>query len=426
MRDRDGGAHVLAYDPHTSELKREDGPGHWVDAVPPAAPKDWQAVTRVSPESPGRKTGAVKRLKIQLGLACNMGCSYCLQKDEVQHGTATGTIASKRFLAGLDRWLTGSPERIEFWGGEPLLYWHKIEILAPALRQRFPDAKFVVITNGTLLDDYKADCLWGWGFSIGVSHDGPGQHVRGPDPFDDPRNGEALMRAIRRFGEAGRGSINAVLSPASYDAAAVTRWFCERLAPDGGWDVPVAFEGVVHDYAVTEEGHSSAAFTPEQLAHLTRTLSIHLINGEVPGLADRVSRLIGSLLDRRPSSALGQKCGMDRPDQIAVDLLGNVTTCQNTGALGRHRIGHIGALDKVALNSAWHWSHREECSSCPVLQSCAGSCMYQDGDQWANSCNAEFAFNAAIFAAALFHLTGLVLTRIEGAMIRPKLALRAA
>ncbi|BBI61648.1 hypothetical protein HSBAA_29540 [Vreelandella sulfidaeris] len=44
------------------------------------------------------------------------------------------------FLDGLNDWLVGQPQRIEFWGGEPLVYWKKLKLLVPALRERFPDS----------------------------------------------------------------------------------------------------------------------------------------------------------------------------------------------------------------------------------------------------------------------------------------------
>jgi hypothetical protein len=38
---------------------------------------------------------------------------------------------------------------------------------------------------------------------------------------------------------------------------------------------------------------------------------------------------------------------MDSPDAIAVDLRGNVMTCQNTGAKGAHKIGHVADFDAI-------------------------------------------------------------------------------
>ncbi len=70
---------------------------------------------------------------------------------------------------------------------------------------------------------------------------------------------------------------------------------------------------------------------------------------------------------------------MDRPDAIAVDLGGNVMTCQNTGAKGAHVIGHVADFESIALDTATHFAFRVECMACPVVQLCKGSCMFLGG-----------------------------------------------
>ena len=131
------------------------------------------------------------------------------------------------------------------------------------------------------------------------------------------------------------------------------------------------------------------------------------------GLGERLKEFTRSLVERRPVTALGQKCGMDREDDIAVDLLGNVMTCQNTGAKGVHKIGHVEAFEEIALDTATHFAFRPECMACPVVQLCKGSCMFLEGEFFAQSCRNEYAYNLGILRAALYHLTGLMLARVE-------------
>jgi uncharacterized protein len=110
---------------------------------------------------------------------------------------------------------------------------------------------------------------------------------------------------------------------------------------------------------------------------------------------------------------------MDRADQLAVDLSGQVMTCQNTGAKGRHGIGSLAAVDAIRLDTAWHWSHRECCNHCPVLQLCKGGCMFLEDELFAQSCENEFHYNRAILAGVIKYVTGLELERIEGDVRRP-------
>ena len=97
---------------------------------------------------------------------------------------------------------------------------------------------------------------------------------------------------------------------------------------------------------------------------------------------------VNSLRFKRPASSLGQKCGMDRSDSIAVDLKGNVLTCQNVSATAAapngqsHCIGHTSQMQEVALTSATHWSHRKECPACPVLPVSKVACIFLPGTLW--------------------------------------------
>jgi uncharacterized protein len=67
---------------------------------------------------------------------------------------------------------------------------------------------------------------------------------------------------------------------------------------------------------------------------------------------------------------------------------------------------------RLSLNTATHFAFRPECMACPVVQLCKGSCMFLEGDFFAQSCANEFAFNMGIMMAAIWHLTGMVVTAI--------------
>lgn len=406
---------VLNYDPHTSRLTEND-----FDLFPIRIPdseddpfkiipyKNYDNVPdaiAISPTNPGIKTSAPERLKISLGLGCNYTCSYCLQATHVNDAKATSTLDADKFLKNLDIWLDGSNlKKIEFWGGEPFLYWHKIKVLAPALKEKFPQVRFGTVSNGSLLTKEIIDELADWGFGMAVSHDGPGQHLRGPDPFEEQSDFAEILHYARE--KLTNFSINAVITPVHADPQAVIDWFGEK-----GFVGCVNFEGVVHDY-----GGENAKFPREVLPYFTVMLVDRLMSGlgtQVPMFRSKIEEAMSSIANRRPSRILGQKCGMDKPDELAVDLKGNVTTCQNVGPKGKHHLGHVSRLDKVKLASSHHWSTRKECPTCPVLQLCKGACMYQEGEQFASSCDAEFAYNLAFLVVAIQLLTNSVVDHIS-------------
>ncbi len=134
----------------------------------------------------------------------------------------------------------------------------------------------------------------------------------------------------------------------------------------------------------------------------------------------RIMDFVQSIRTARPASSLGQKCGMDKPDNLAVDLHGKVLTCQNVSAAATapngqpHQIGHLSNLQAVKMRSATHWSHRPDCPSCPVLQLCKGSCMFLQGPLWDAGCDAAYSDNVPFLAAAIEYLTGCIPYFIEG------------
>lgn len=393
LEARDGSRHHVRYNPHTSEC----------DGLPlPVNPGTFAQVARVAKDKPLGKSRAPRILKIQLGLSCNYTCSYCSQTFQIADATVSKLADVEHFLTQLDGWITDAPEKIELWGGEPFLYWAKIKRLIPALAERFPAARFSIVTNGSLLSREKLDFIAKHDIEITISHDGPGQHLRGPDPLDDPdkRRWIEILLAERPA----KTGFNAVLTRGHHDLRALRAWFAEKVGPD----IFVGLEGVVNVYdAATAVG--TGRFEPSDLNSLTRSIFEALVvDPDAFGLGERINAFYASIQRRRPIEALGQKCGMDRVDTIAVDLRGNVMTCQNTGAKGNHKIGHVGDFDAIALNTATHFAFRPECMSCPVVQLCQGSCMFLEGEFFAQSCANEFAFNFGIMMAAIYHLTGAV------------------
>jgi uncharacterized protein len=110
---------------------------------------------------------------------------------------------------------------------------------------------------------------------------------------------------------------------------------------------------------------------------------------------------------------------MDDEHVLAVDLRGNVMTCQNVSSLetGKNGESHLGGnlddYDNVAIKTSTHWSKREECPKCPVLHLCKGACMFLDKKFWDISCANAYSDNVALFALAIQAMTGYIPTLIK-------------
>ncbi|MFM7008304.1 MAG: radical SAM protein [Betaproteobacteria bacterium] len=355
-------------------------------------------------------------LKISLGLSCNYACEYCSQRF-VARNDETNPEDVADFMDSLDNWVLSPPEAIEFWGGEPLVYIKTMRPLAEALRKKYPQARFSVITNGSLLNVDLIQWLDDLGFAVSVSHDGPGQHVRGPDPLADPPTRKAILDLYQRLAPQGRFSFNAMLNRSNQSRSAIQAFFTELT---GDPKVMIGEGGFVDAYDVGGEALSlrSGEF------HSFRRQSFKDIrqgkSDRIASVRDRMMSFVNSIRFNRPASSLGQKCGMDKSDSIAVDLKGNVLTCQNVSALSTapngesHRIGNVRDLTSVELRTSTHWSKREGCPKCPVLHICKGACMFLEGPLWEKSCDNAYSDALPIFTAGIEFLTGLIPVHIEG------------
>jgi uncharacterized protein len=139
--------------------------------------------------------------------------------------------------------------KIEFWGGEPIVYWKTFKPLAEAIKEKFSswerEPVLSVITNGSILS--KEICMWLYymGFSVAISHDGPGQHVRGPDPFDDPDQKKIILDFYKTMKKQGRLSFNPMLNARNMSRKEIFNWFVELT---GDPTVELGEGGIVDAY----------------------------------------------------------------------------------------------------------------------------------------------------------------------------------
>ncbi|CAN1541724.1 COG0535 Predicted Fe-S oxidoreductases [Burkholderiaceae bacterium] len=402
---------ILFYDNQNSELINSEGRS----LVSQLQVTQHTTAPVTSRDTPLGKTSP-RILKISLGLSCNYECEYCSQRF-VHRSDETNPNDVAEFVLHLDEWVTSPPDAVEFWGGEPLVYIKTLRPLADAIRSKFPNTRLSVITNGSLLTPEINQWLDEIGFVVSISHDGPGQHVRGPDPLVDPDKRAAILDLYSRLSPSGRISFNSMVHRGNQSRSAIQKFFVELT---GDHHVPIGEGAFVDAY---DEGGLSLSLPLEEASYF-RGLAFHEIRtGQVrsiSGVRDRLMSFINSLRTRRPSSSIAQKCGMDSPDALAIDLRGNVLTCQNVSAVSfapnkeSHQIGHVSNLANVKLNTSTHWSKREECPLCPMLQICRGACMFLEGDLWSASCDNSFSDSVPIFAAGIEFLTGLIPVKIEG------------
>ena len=415
-RFEDGDKKTFFYDNMTNVLKDSNGnifesPENQVQKVPQ---KPYKAFDK---NHPLKKSKLIKHLKIQMGLSCNYSCDYCSQKF-VERAPETSKKDIDAFMEKLNvlQFDEDVGLWVEFWGGEPLVYWKTLKPLAEAIAEKFdswekkPD--FTIITNGSILTDEIIDWLMMMDFGVSISHDGPGQHVRGPDPFDDPEQKERILGLYRMMTRLGKGfSFNAMLNSKNQSRKEIYDWFVNLT---GDENVRLG-EGAMVD-AYDEEGISYSLVTKkEHFEFRQRSFGeLYANEGQIGfvGQLGKINSFIYDVLTHSDSKYLNQKCGMDDEHTLAVDLRGNVMTCQNISALEiskndePHLGGNLDDYSNVELKSVTHWSNRKECPECPVLHICKGACMFLDKKYWDISCANAYSDNIALFAAGITMLTG--------------------
>lgn len=408
-----GGQITLHYDTGNSSLRYVDGSS--VLEVQAQSFKDAEVFDFPNPVG---KSSAVKTLKIQLGLSCNYECTYCSQRF-VPKADETNQSDVPDFLANIEANLQlgdGTGVKVEFWGGEPFVYWKTMKHLAEALHAKYPQMSFSTITNGSLLTDDKVDWLYDMGFGFAISHDGPDMQYRGPDPLQDPEVARVILRAYKRFAPEGRISFNAMMHAKSIERAPIIQFFKDFTGDDR---VNIGEGSVVDAY---DEGGAEISLNTkaEQFAFRRKAfeefMSVDLSNWSNASKADN---FIETLKKAKPYTAIAQKCGMDKRDKLAIDLKGNVLTCQNVSPVSGnphgkpHLAGTIADMGAVKIQAATHLSKRKECPTCPVVHLCMGACMFLDGKLWETSCNNSYTDNIGPFAYAIYKLTNHIPVWIE-------------
>lgn len=373
----------------------------------------------------------LKTIKIQLGLSCNFECDYCNQRF-VPHADSTNPDDVEPFVNNMSSWYEGGEDglglgtKFEFWGGEPLVYWKTLKPLAEHIRKKYPSSDFGVITNGSLLDSDKNQWLEDLGFAVSVSHDGPGQFVRGPDPLEDSDSKAGIIDLYKRLAPKQRFSFNSMINSKNISRVDIesffTKFVVNEIGPEyvnnlvigEGTFVDAYDEGGMANSLLDEE--EDIAFRNKSLQDLRSGNAMRFIT-----IHEKVKGFIRSLENQFPLTELTQKCGMDKPENIAIDLNGNVLTCQNVSTNSNnpagvsHHIGHVSDLENVDLKTSTHWSDREECPNCPVVHICKGACMFLSGPLWDASCNNAFSDNITVLTIAIELLTdGYVLGYING------------
>jgi len=152
--------------------------------------------------------GKVGQLTLSISDQCNLRCCYCLHGTELEWvrphrdermAPVTAQAAVREFLR---RSRDARAPSISFYGGEPLLELDLIREVVTLVRREGPrdDYRFIIDTNGTLLDERTVTYAAAEGFDFQVSLDGPPRvHDRYRRYADGRPTHDVIMDGLRLF-----------------------------------------------------------------------------------------------------------------------------------------------------------------------------------------------------------------------------------
>ena len=163
-------------------------------------------------------------ITMYLGNSCNFKCKYCSETGANTGNFGISMDTLPKFKENLKGIVEAYPiKTIQFFGGEPMMYYDEMINIARSTKEKRPEMKFTMITNGSLIDMKRAKELMELDFGISISHDGPYQEIQrdkdflktNPDPFLYYLEHDEMIRM----------SFGSTLSYPNYDYLAVYDYF---------------------------------------------------------------------------------------------------------------------------------------------------------------------------------------------------------
>lgn len=383
----------------------------------------WEEATgHVKKKTKSRKP---KWLRILLGHACNYSCSYCLQKDIGNPDERAKIWTLDYFLETIGTELDFSElERVDFWGGETLLYWKSITPIIEALDR--PGLEYYFATNGTPLRQKHIDYLEKiQGMALfGISHDGPG-HValRGKEFLWDKITVDVLKN-MQKNRDKIRFSFNPVVSATNCNLFDINNFFRNYMI-EVGLNPDLVSISYTLGRAHADEDHEGSV----SMEHVIQGTNLKTFRDimdqfiecnieQTNGLKDH-GIMINNLFHTGPRSVLGYGdtlkkqilptistvCGADDDQVLSVDVAGNVRTCPHVD--DSFISGKISAMEEVTIKKVDYTRYDKHCKVCPVYRLCKSNCPITVPDYvFLTNCAIEKVWNKAIQRGTLKVLFG--------------------
>lgn len=149
---------------------------------------------------------------IMLGSGCNFKCRYCMQQTDSAELKPLPNEINEDIFEFIEEIATNqkSPLKIQFYGGEPLVYYDKLKYITEKLKH-ISNIHFSIISNGKAMTDEMVEFFNFNDFHIAISWDGKATNkTRKFDVFNNDKNLRNRLLRINHLG------ISAVFSAYTY------------------------------------------------------------------------------------------------------------------------------------------------------------------------------------------------------------------
>ena len=315
----------------------------------------------------------VTDFSLNLAQICNLRCTYCGAGDGSYGGQkfrADLGLVEKQLRGFLSRLTSGETFRIQFLGGEPLLYPHdlvKITKLAKEIALgNGVKLELSIITNGTLITKDIASFLGQENFQVTLSWDGPSDVQ---DQFRPTKSGSGSSKDVRRGldllleNRSGLRSlhVNSVMGVHNQDVVS-------------SYEFLRSFDFDLYNFGFASTAQDEAA-SSSYIRNMT-VLAENVYKSEgINGLAKIIpfGRFLRTLDQQRPVKNF---CGAGK-NFIHSDTEGRLYACNWFSGNSKEQIGEIDQLD-FSRRSQWldPLTTRHNCGTCWAKTLCGGGCAF--------------------------------------------------
>lgn len=361
-------------------------------------------------DNPIRRKKDIKTLEISLGLKCNFKCEYCSQAILHQKGNEATIDQVSKFIDMLKKYNINITQGFQLWGGEPLVYTKILYALIPELKKLYPNAHIGFPTNGSLLTKELVDFFAKYDVAVFVSTDGSLNTDRGTSVELDPKLNEIFRYAADTLGK--HFGFNTTPHAGTANAVNIIKFLLSQVPNVKNIGtrnvVRVHYKDLVPEEVFYISDDELEEYS-KSIKEVLTTEDLYKYDFSMRRHADMIMFRIASRTDMR---TICGECPLTSADDMIVDLYGNIYACHTKNDKGSE-IGHLSNLEETPLVGFTHWSNRPNCSKCPYLVSCSGSCSILNDECHRLTCRNVKAVHKGMFNGIFKRWFNLDITSIE-------------